>query len=126
MKLTLLGATGPTGQRVLDQALKAGHQVTALVRDPARLPQRQDGRVTVVTGDATRTEDLKQAISGSDAVLSALGPGKDFKSDLASRTARALVPAAGATDVTRVVVLSPWAPERPAPTSPHCRNSPSG
>ncbi|MFD1538873.1 NAD(P)-dependent oxidoreductase [Nonomuraea guangzhouensis] len=106
MHLTLLGATGPTGQQVLTQALKAGHTITVLVRDPAKLPQRGDQRVTVVTGDATRTDDLKRALDGSDALISALGAGKDFKSDLAGRAARALVPAAEATGVTRVVVLS--------------------
>ncbi|NUR60816.1 MAG: NAD(P)H-binding protein [Catenulispora sp.] len=33
-KITLLDATGSTGQRILDRALAAGHQVIALVRDP--------------------------------------------------------------------------------------------
>ncbi|QQM45602.1 NAD(P)-dependent oxidoreductase [Streptomyces liliifuscus] len=106
MHITLLGATGPTGQLVLERALKAGHRVTALVRDPARLPQRDNLDVTVVTGDATSAEDLKRALAGSQAVVSALGPGKARTSDLASRTARALVPAAESTGVRRVVVLS--------------------
>lgn len=106
MHLTLLGATGPTGQLVLQQALKAGHRVTALVRDPARLPQRDDPEVTVVTGDATRTEDLARAMTGSRAVVSALGAGSARTSDLASRAAQALVPAARATGIQRIVVLS--------------------
>lgn len=106
MHLTLLGATGPTGQLVLQQALKAGHRVTALVRDPARLPQRDEPDVTVVTGDATRTEDLARAMTGSRAVVSALGAGSARTSDLASRAAQALVPAARATGVQRIVVLS--------------------
>ncbi|MEV4399187.1 NAD(P)H-binding protein [Nonomuraea sp. NPDC049607] len=37
MKLALFGATGGTGQQLLDQALAAGHHVTAIVRDPTRL-----------------------------------------------------------------------------------------
>ncbi|MFB6784290.1 NAD(P)-dependent oxidoreductase [Streptomyces sp. NPDC056352] len=106
MHLTVLGATGPTGQQILEQALKAGQQVTALVRDPARLPQRDDPHVTVVTGDATSVDDLTRAMTGSDAVLSALGGGKDFKSDLASRAVRALGPAAKAAGVRRIVMLS--------------------
>jgi putative NADH-flavin reductase len=106
MQLTLLGATGPTGQQILGQALKAGHRITALVRDPARLPQRDHPDVTVVTGDATSTDDLTRALAGSDVVLSALGPGKDFKSTLAGRATRALIPAARATGVDRVVMLS--------------------
>jgi len=106
MLLTLLGATGPTGQQILQQALTAGHRITALVRDPARLPQRDHPDVTVVVGDATRTEDVRRALSGSGAVLSALGSGGKLRSDLASRAARALIPAAQETGVTRAVVLS--------------------
>ncbi|MFI6317146.1 NAD(P)H-binding protein [Nonomuraea sp. NPDC050556] len=49
MRLTLLGATGRTGRHVLDQILTAGHEVSVLVRDPARLPQRHDPRVTVAS-----------------------------------------------------------------------------
>lgn len=36
--IALLGATGNVGSRLLDEALSRGHQVTALVRDPGRLP----------------------------------------------------------------------------------------
>jgi len=36
MKLTILGATGATGTSLTSQALAAGHEVTAVVRDPAR------------------------------------------------------------------------------------------
>jgi putative NADH-flavin reductase len=37
MELTIFGATGATGTCLTEQALAAGHQVTAVVRDPARL-----------------------------------------------------------------------------------------
>ena len=46
-KLTILGATGATGQQVVRQALERGHQVTALVRDPMR--HCHTGTVTPVT-----------------------------------------------------------------------------
>ena len=86
--------------------LKAGHHVTVLVRDPARLPQRDHRNITVVIGDATRAEDLARSLGGSQAVVSALGAGKARTSDLASRAARALIPAARAAGVSRVVFLS--------------------
>lgn len=38
MHLTIFGATGATGQRLIEQALAAGHQVTAYARDPDKLP----------------------------------------------------------------------------------------
>ncbi|MER5278600.1 NAD(P)-binding oxidoreductase [Streptomyces sp. NPDC002809] len=106
MQITLLGATGPTGQQVLTQALEGGHGVTALVRDPARLPQRGGSRVTVITGDATVAGDVAGAVAGSDAVISALGPGKDFKSTLATRTTAALLPAMATGKAKRLVWLS--------------------
>ena len=37
MELTIFGATGVTGTSLTGQALAAGHEVTAVVRDPARL-----------------------------------------------------------------------------------------
>ncbi|MFF2327738.1 MULTISPECIES: NAD(P)-dependent oxidoreductase [unclassified Streptomyces] len=106
MQITLLGATGPTGQQVLIQALKGGHSVTALVRDPSRLPQRGDSRVTVITGDATVARDIEGAVAGSDVVISALGPGKDFTSTLATRTTAALLPAMAKSKAERLVWLS--------------------
>jgi uncharacterized protein YbjT (DUF2867 family) len=106
MQLTLLGATGPTGQHILRLALRQGHRVTALVRDPARLPQQEEEQVTVVAGDATRTEDVVRTLRGSEAVLCALGPGRNLRSNIASRAARALIPAAHEAGVRRVVVLS--------------------
>ncbi|WP_037606800.1 NAD(P)-dependent oxidoreductase [Streptacidiphilus rugosus] len=106
MQLTVLGATGPTGQQVVKQALAAGHRITALVRDPARLPQREDERVTVVVGDATSRADVEKATRGSDALISALGPGKDFKSTLASQSAGPVLEAAAAAGVQRLIWLS--------------------
>ena len=100
MKLLVLGATGKTGQLVLSAARRAGHDVTVLVRDPARLPST-DG-LTVVTGDASSTADVTRAAAGQDAVISVVGGGYSTTTDIASRTAKALVAAAP----KRVVVLS--------------------
>ncbi|MFF3653112.1 NAD(P)-dependent oxidoreductase [Streptomyces sp. NPDC002181] len=106
MQLTLLGATGPIGRQVLEQALAAGHRVTALVRDAARLPQRDDERVTVLIGDAASAADVERAARGSGALICALGPGKDYKSTLATRTAGPVLDAMAAAGVQRLVWLS--------------------
>ncbi|WP_026924172.1 NAD(P)-dependent oxidoreductase [Glycomyces arizonensis] len=106
MHITVLGATGTTGQQVVERTLRSGHRLTALLRDPARLPQRDDDRVSLVVGDATDAEDLKNAMTGSRAVIATLGAGLDLRSDLASRAARAVLPAAEAAGVARVVWLS--------------------
>ncbi|ALZ82985.1 3-beta hydroxysteroid dehydrogenase [Pseudomonas oryzihabitans] len=67
--IALLGATGNVGSRLLDEALSRGHQVTALVRDPARLAPRTG--LTMVAGDVARPETA-QALAGCEVLLSSL------------------------------------------------------
>jgi putative NADH-flavin reductase len=105
MKLLVLGATGATGRELLVQALPAGHEVTAFVRNPAALDDLKS-RLRVLTGDATSAADLAAALPGHDAVLSALGSGKSIRSDIASRAATALTEAAEHSGVRRAVFLS--------------------
>ena len=40
-RLALFGATGMIGSRILGEALERGHDVLAVVRDPARLTTTQ-------------------------------------------------------------------------------------
>jgi uncharacterized protein YbjT (DUF2867 family) len=71
-RLFVVGATGRVGSLVVDQALAAGHSVTAFVRDPARLPPHRN--LSIVTGQvAEDLEPLAAAIKGHDAAISALG-----------------------------------------------------
>ena len=55
MKLAIFGATGGTGRALVEQALAAGHEVTALVRDPARVTV-QNPRVHLVQGNSPRQQ----------------------------------------------------------------------
>jgi putative NADH-flavin reductase len=73
MKITIFGATGKTGQYLLSQALEAGHDVTVLVRNPSKLQERAD-RVRVVQGNVLDAAAVDDAVAGSEAVLSLLGP----------------------------------------------------
>ena len=72
MIVTLLGATGRTGSLVAAELAARGHDMTALVRDPARLPDVP--RLRHVVGDVRDATALGAALAGSDAVVSALGP----------------------------------------------------
>ncbi len=73
MNLTIFGATGGTGQELVKQALAAGHKVTAYVRNPAKMAQTSEA-LTVVQGEMNEPDKMTQAITGADAVISALGP----------------------------------------------------
>ena len=74
MKLTIFGATSSTGQHLVEQALQAGHEVTAFVRDASKLPFTLK-HLYVIVGDALNPAQVESAVNGSDAVLSTLGPG---------------------------------------------------
>jgi putative NADH-flavin reductase len=73
MQVTVFGATGGIGRFVVRQLLDDGHQVTALVRTPAKLALTHSN-LTVVTGELSDRVAVEQAVSGADAVISALGP----------------------------------------------------
>jgi uncharacterized protein YbjT (DUF2867 family) len=67
------GATGGTGQEVVDQALTKGYRVRALVRDEAKARMLFGDRVQYVVGDVREPRSLKRAVKGVDQVISALG-----------------------------------------------------
>ena len=106
-RLLLLGATHGTGLHVLKQALARGHQVTALVRDPARLTVTSD-HLRVLTGDVTADDTaLSTAMQGQDVVISTIGRGLSFKSNglMAAATPR-IVRAMEARGVRRLIFTS--------------------
>lgn len=71
MNVTLFGATGKTGKYLIDEGLKRGIKMTVFARSQSSF---QNPNVNVIRGELTDKERLKEAIRGSDAVLSALGP----------------------------------------------------
>ena len=104
MKLFVLGATGATGRRVVKQALDAGHDVTAYVRDPGKVTDR---RLKAVAGSVDDVGALARAMVDHDAVVSMLGNGSG-KTDktLINDSSRALIIAAQESGVKRLVVMS--------------------
>ncbi|MEU5631920.1 NAD(P)-dependent oxidoreductase [Streptomyces rishiriensis] len=113
MKFTVFGATGGIGREVVRQALDAGHQVTAVVRDPAGLGVTGD-RLEVVRADLTDPQPLRTAVTGRDAVLSGLGARRRKDAGVAARLTRTVLTAMEAEDVRRLLVVSA-APVGPAP-----------
>ena len=71
-RILVVGATGGTGQQLVRQALERGYEVTALVRDPAKLPFAHP-QLKIVQGDVLDYASISRAIAGQDAVVSALG-----------------------------------------------------
>ncbi|WP_069770420.1 NAD(P)-dependent oxidoreductase [Streptomyces sp. LUP30] len=113
MKFTVFGATGGIGREVVRQALAAGHQVTAVVRDPAGLGVT-DARLEVVRADLTDPQPLRTAVAGRDAVLSGLGARRRKDAGVAARLTRTVLSALEAEGVRRLLVVSAG-PVGPAP-----------
>src|SRR5206468_8493075 len=95
MRLTIFAATGGTGRQVLDQAIAAGHDVTAVVRNPRKLGRE----VRVVKADLSAPDPgvLESAVRGADAVISALGAVSRSDVGVAWQGTRAIVQAMKAT-----------------------------
>jgi putative NADH-flavin reductase len=106
MKLFVIGATGRTGQEIVQQALERGHHVTAFVRLPEAVNSKQE-RLTVFQGDAANENQLAEAMQSHDAVLSALGPREVFKpSSLLHDSAVATTRTMRRSGVKRLLILS--------------------
>lgn len=73
-KIVLIGASGYVGSAILREALSRGHQVTAIVRNPAKLTV-QDPKLTVLGGDVANVYFLTSQLREKDALISAFNPG---------------------------------------------------
>ena len=105
MKIALIGATGFVGAAVLTEALARGHEVVALVRDPAKLAARPG--LTAVKADAYDQASVAAAVKGVDAVISAFNPGWSDPQIAPKFTvgAKAIDAAVVASGVTRLLVV---------------------
>ncbi|HEY9214326.1 MAG TPA: SDR family oxidoreductase [Ancylobacter sp.] len=73
LKVLVVGATGSIGQHVVNEAIRQGHKIRALVRDPAKFRLRSGVGVDVVVGDLTRPQSLIPTVEGIDAIVFAHG-----------------------------------------------------
>lgn len=105
MNLTLMGATGGLGRAFARQACAAGHNVTALVRDPARMDFSHEN-LRAARADVADPGELAGFIEGRDAVVSALGHRGKGPATVGRRAAAATTEAMKRTGVERLVVVS--------------------
>lgn len=106
MKLTILGATGATGACLISQALAAGHEVTAVVRDPARLAGPDHPRLRIVTADVMDPASIVPAIAGAAAVLSAVGPRGTGPTTVIQDSVHSIIAAMDKTGTRRLLQVS--------------------
>lgn len=87
MKITVIGATGMVGQRLVAEAASRGHQVVAV----SRSGQQVEGASSALSLDINDTAALVEAIDAADAaVITVPGP-RDGRSDQIIAPHRALI-----------------------------------
>jgi putative NADH-flavin reductase len=102
MKITVLGATGNAGSRVVAEAQSRGHEVTAVVRTSSVTNNLPAG-IKIITGDAGNVADVSKVSAGQDLVISAIRPASGHESDINSTT-RSLMDGLAQTGVRLLVV----------------------
>ncbi|MFE9662440.1 NAD(P)H-binding protein [Streptomyces sp. NPDC005955] len=102
MRVTVFGAAGNAGSRIVSEALGRGHEVTAVVRDSARFAQLP-ARVTPRVGDASRAAEVRALAVGQDVVIGATRPPQGQEDELAA-AARGLLAGLTGTGVRLLVV----------------------
>ncbi|CAA9532443.1 MAG: hypothetical protein AVDCRST_MAG05-4553 [uncultured Rubrobacteraceae bacterium] len=105
VRVAVFGASGRTGRPLVEQALARGHEVRALVRDPSKL-QVEHERLVVIRGDVLDATKVEEAITGTDAVLSALGQTTSSPKDVQTRGTENIVAAMERHGVRRLVSLT--------------------
>ncbi|MEV7189574.1 NAD(P)-binding oxidoreductase [Kitasatospora sp. NPDC093102] len=106
MRIAVVGATGRTGRLVVDLALAAGHTVTAVARDPARLPHFAYGTPLTARADVSRPGSLHGPLNGQDAVVATLGTTGRRATTVFSDGARELTAAVRAGGGQHLVTMS--------------------
>jgi putative NADH-flavin reductase len=103
--IALFGATGRTGQLVLEQLVAQGYTVRALVRRAGVIDAR-DGAVTVVVGDVRDSVSVEDTIRGADVVVSVFGQVKGSSPTVQTDGTRTIVEAMDVLGIRRIVSLS--------------------
>src|SRR5690349_20304878 len=105
MRVVVFGAKGGTGFQVVKQALEAGHHVTALVRPRTKFPMQHE-QLRILHGDVLDPASVDAAVTGQDAVLSALGTNQRGPVTICADGMKSILTAMTIQGVNRLVVVS--------------------
>jgi putative NADH-flavin reductase len=105
MRIALFGATGRTGRQFLEQADAAGHEITAVVRDPGSLTDRP--RLSVVVANVMDPDAVGPHVAGQEAVVTTIGPRQARNpTSVQTESTASIVSAMRHNGVRRLVVVS--------------------
>jgi len=100
MKVVLIGASGNAGSRILRELQSRGHDVTAVVRNPGKLPANLNKK----SDDLSANGRIREIVSGTDALVSAYNPPDNDPDQLIQVTAR-LIEAVRKANVPRFIMV---------------------
>lgn len=103
MNIIIFGSTGQVGKAIVREALKRGHGVTAVVRNPSKMTEEHE-RLQVVKGDILDPESVANLTRGHEAVISAYGPKFGEEEELLE-AARSLVEGVRRSGVNRLLIV---------------------
>jgi putative NADH-flavin reductase len=106
VKITIFGATGATGTQLVRQGLRAGNEITAVARDPARMSDQDSPRLRVVSGDVMDPASITPAIVGADAVLTAIGPHGTGPTTVSEDSVRSIIAGMRDAGTRRLLMIS--------------------
>lgn len=112
--IAVLGAAGATGQEVVSALLAKGYQVRAGVHNRNNLGVKPG--LTIVKIDATKTDDQKKLLQGSDAVVSLLGHGRKTPPSMQQDAMKATLAAMQQHKITRIIMLTGTGVRQPGDT----------
>ena len=104
-KIALFGASGQTGQALLNKALANGYTVRALVRSPEKISQ-QSKHLTVIQGDVLNKQDVAKVVEGCDLVISLFGHVKGSPEWLQTNGIKNIIAAMQAQKIKKIISLS--------------------
>jgi putative NADH-flavin reductase len=102
MKITIFGAAGDVGSRIVAEAVSREHAVTAVVRNTAQFNKLPKG-VTPRSGNAQNIEDVIRLTANQDLVISAIRPPTGYEDELVTAT-QSILNGAVQSDIRVLVV----------------------
>ena len=84
MRALVTGATGKVGNAVARQLHERGHEVVALVRDPASAAATVPAGIELARGDVTDVESLRRAAEGIEGAFNCMGLPEQWLPDAAT------------------------------------------
>ncbi len=107
MKIAIVGATGFVGSKLVEEAVRRGHTVAAITRNPQKLPNNP--LIDPIQADANDVNTLAAHFRGKDAVIHACSPAKDLPAEekiaLQERATHTILTAMKAAGVRRLLAV---------------------